>query len=485
MKYKHHIPILLTFLSVCLFFSACNENEDNGVPEISYVRFVGPENADSSFTDVFPGKMIVVIGKNLTDIKRVLINEQEIRFNTNYGTPTNLILTIPSSLKLTGAYPDLKRGLVIETSHGIATYDLHVLSPAPYITRIKTTFPVETGTQVQIYGGNFYEIQRIYFTTAEDDITNAPVSNLVTDYTVNREFNVITFNAPAGLIEEGSLVVECYTDPAFTHFRKFALPPVLTGISSMMPITGTRVKLTGQNFMDITSIKMGDIMVDLSTVEISEANDTLTFTMPNAPQGTCSLALTTMGGTVEIPGFYPLENVVLNFDNIGRFSWGGKASEYKADGTKVPLYSDGKCRCISGEISTYNYWWGQIINNAVYEIPEEFLPAATPTSDLVLQFECFVAKEYGPGPVFRVYLKGNTGHAFTNYRPVSDFSGMTEVGQWMQCSIPLTAFTDEATWGDFLKLSNNGLAFEMTNPSGNGPYNVEFYFDNFRIVPKK
>lgn len=485
MKYKKYIMILLAMLSASILFTACDDDEDVGVPEISYVRFVGPENADSSFTDVLPGKMIVVIGKNLTDIKRVFINNQEVKFNQNYGTANDLIITIPSSLKLTGAYPELERGLRIETSHGIATYDLHVLSPAPYITRIKTTFPVTPGTPLHVYGGNFYEIQRIYFTTAEDHFEDAPVSTLVTDYTVSKDFNEIVFNAPEGLIEEGNLVVECYTQAAATHFRRSALPPILMNVSSMMPVTGTKVKLSGQNLSNIISIKIGNSLVDLSSVETSEANDTVTFIMPEAPQRTCSLILTTMGGTAEIQGFYPLENVVLNFDNIGSFSWGGKCTEFKADGKKIPYFTDGKCRCLSGEIPTYSYWWGQIINNANYEIPESILPGVTPISDLALQFECFVAKEFAIGPVFRIYLKGNTKNAYVNYRPVSDFSGKTELGQWMQCSIPLSSLVQVSTWGDFLKQNNNGLGIEMTNPSGNGPYNLEFYFDNFRIVPMK
>lgn len=208
-------------------------------------------------------------------------------------------------MQLTGANPELKGELRIETSHGIATYSMHVLSPAPYITRVATTFPVETGTPLRIVGGNFYEIQRVYFTTAVDDITNAPVSVEVTDYTVNKNFDEISFNAPAGLIDEGSLVVECYTASAFTPFRRTALPPSISKVSSMMPITGTTVTVLGQNFMDIASITMGNRSVDLSTVTVSEANDMLTFTMPRAPQGTCSLAITTMGGTAEVPGFYP------------------------------------------------------------------------------------------------------------------------------------------------------------------------------------
>ena len=109
----------------------------------------------------------------------------------------------------------------------------------------------------------------------------------------------------------------------------------------MMPITGTTVTVLGQNFMDIASITMGNRSVDLSTVTISEANDVLTFTMPRPPQGTCSLAITTMGGTAEVPGFYPLENIVLNYDDIGSFSWGGFATAITADGSVPPTSPTG------------------------------------------------------------------------------------------------------------------------------------------------
>ena len=65
---------------------------------------------------------------------------------------------------------------------------------------------------------------------------------------------------------------------------------------------------------------------------------------------------------------------------------------------------------------------------------------------------------------------------------MSDFTGKMEIGQWMQCSIPLSALIDEATWGEFQNRGGDELALQMTNPTGNGPYNMELYFDNFRIV---
>lgn len=485
MKYLHFPIVLLTILLACNLLASCNDDEGGGVPVIHHIRLVDPAKADSTFTDVNPGTMIVVIGENLTGVRKVFINDQEVSFNSNYSTPTSLILTIPGDLPLTGANPELKGELRIETTHGIATYSMHVLSPAPYITRVATTFPVESGTPMRIVGGNFYEIQRIYFTTAVDDITNAPVSVEVKEYTVNKTFDAISFNAPAGLIEEGSLVIECYTASAFTPFRRSALPPTITKISSMMPVTGTTVTVLGQNFMDIASITMGNRSVDLSTVTVSEENDRLTFTMPRAPQGTCTFAITTMGGTAELQGFYPVENVVLNYDNIGSFVWGGQAAAVTADGTAAPYFSDGNCYRLSGELPAWNWWWGQLQNTAVWSIDAAFLPAATPTSDLALQFECFVALEYGEGPVFRICLKGNEAHNYTDYRPTSDFTGKMEIGQWMQCSIPLSSLVDEGTWGEFQSRGGEELALQMTNPTGNGPFNMELYFDNFRIVKKK
>ena len=108
MKYIQFPLVLLTILLACNFFTSCNDDEGNGAPVIHHIRLVYPEKADSTFTDVNPGTMIVVIGENLTNVKKVFINEQQISFNSNYGTSTSLILTIPGDLLLTGANPELK-----------------------------------------------------------------------------------------------------------------------------------------------------------------------------------------------------------------------------------------------------------------------------------------------------------------------------------------------------------------------------------------
>ncbi len=42
----------------------------------------------------------------------------------------------------------------------------------------------------------------------------------ITNYEVNNKYSQITLTAPANLLEEGYLVVECYTSSAVTEFKK-------------------------------------------------------------------------------------------------------------------------------------------------------------------------------------------------------------------------------------------------------------------------
>ncbi len=76
MKYIHFPFVLLTILLACNLFTACNDDEGGGVPVIHHIRLVDPEKADSTFTDVNPGTMIVVIGENLNDVRKVFINKK-------------------------------------------------------------------------------------------------------------------------------------------------------------------------------------------------------------------------------------------------------------------------------------------------------------------------------------------------------------------------------------------------------------------------
>lgn len=476
------ILLFVIFASIVITPSCKEEGGTDRIPVIHYLRVTDPALADSTFTDVSPGSMIVVVGENLDGVKKVYINNQEISFNANYGTSTSLIITVPSDedFQLSGPNPDVPSELRIVTDHGVATFSMHVLSPGPVISNISAFYPIEPGDEISLKGENFYEIKRIYFTTDSINVTET-----ITDYSVNSDYSEISFTVPDKLNEKGYIIMECYTSDACIEFVPEGPKAVITGISSTMPIVGSEVRILGKNLIDVSRINInGEFDIFADEIKLSPEYDELSFTMPKAPSKSGKLSVTTISGTFEMEEtFYPKENVILDWDNVGSWVWGGYSQLYNsADGTVPPYISDGNYSGIVGVISANNFWWGQTVNATVWPAAD-VISENTKTSDLELQFECYVAEVF-EGPVLQIQLCGNFNAALSNYVPVSSFTGETEIGSWMQCSIPLSSIVEENTWKDFL---NNGLSTELgvyiTNPTENADVHVEIYFDNFRIVP--
>lgn len=476
------ILFLAIFASIVITPSCKEEGGTDRIPVIHYLRVTDPALADSTFTDVSPGSMIVVVGENLDGVKKVYINNQEISFNANYGTSTSLIITVPSDddFKLSGPNPDVPSELRIVTDHGVATFSMHVLSPGPVISNISAFYPIEPGDEISLKGENFYEIKRIYFTTDSINVTET-----ITDYSVNSDYSEISFTVPDKLNEKGYIIMECYTSDACIEFVPEGPKAVITGISSTMPIVGSEVRILGKNLIDVSRINInGEFDIFADEIKLSPEYDELSFTMPKAPSKSGKLSVTTISGTFEMEEtFYPKENVILDWDNVGSWVWGGYSQLYNsADGTVPPYISDGNYSGIVGVISANNFWWGQTVNATVWPAAD-VISENTKTSDLELQFECYVAEAF-EGPVLQIQLGGNFNAALSNYVPVGSFTGETEIGRWMQCSIPLSSLVEENTWKDFLNIGHSTeLGVYITNPTDNADVHVEIYFDNFRIVP--
>lgn len=481
--------LILPFLTVV----SCQNDDDNAIPVIHYIRVTDPAKADSTFTDVNPGTMIVVVGEHLGGTQKVYINDQEVSFNRNYVTSTSIILTVPSELELTGANSELKGEIRVETDYGVAVYSMHVLSPAPFITRISATYPIETGDKLTVIGGNFYEIQSIYFSIEKPSDDGERPANIqeITDYELTNNYGRITLTVPANVIEQGYLVVECYTSSAVIEFKTTIPEPVVSGISSTMPIVGSLVTIKGQNFIQLSNVNVnGEFDIPAADITVSDDCDELSFILPQAPTHSGKISITAGGGTGELSAvFYPLENVILNYDGIGWYSWGDNNRSVVADGSSAPFVSDGTCYGIVGTISAWSYWWGQCCNGISSWPALTLIPGETPIIDLALQFECFV-KEMDTGAVFQISLGAyNSNGGIENYLPIDSFTGKLETGKWMQCSIPLSQLplnsAVETTYQEFF---NNRTIHELniyaTNPSENADVNVEVYFDNFRIVKK-
>lgn len=441
------VVFLLAILTLSTVASCKDDDGGNNLPVIHYLRLTDPVLADSTFTDVERGTMLAVIGENLDGVIEVYINNQKISFNSTYSTPTSLIITVPydEDFKLTSTNPELQAELRIVTNHGTATFPMHVLSPGPNIFFVSAFYPIEPGDEVTLMGQNFYEIKRIYFSKDSVEVTMP-----ITDYQVSNDYEQITFNMPDKLKEGGYIFVDCYTDEASIEFVPTGPKPAITGISSTMPMPGTEVTIVGKNFINVSNVNInGEFDIPKEDLEISEAMNAITFTMPEAPEHSGNISVTAIGGTAELEGFYP---------------------------------------GIKGTISANNSWWGQIVTTTFWP-GNDIIPDDTPISELELQFECYVTKLFD-GPVLEIQIGGNFDASLKDYVPVSSFTGKTETAEWMQCSIPLESLVAEATWKEFTSRvnenpqdANTQLGIYVRNPSNKNDVSVEFYVDNFRIVP--
>jgi hypothetical protein len=463
---------LLFFMAIAVAFASCEDNgNDGGIPEIQYVRITDPAKADSTFIDAFPGQMIVIVGKNLTGIQKIFINNQEIGFNKNLGTATDIIITIPSDIILKGINPELPDEIRIETDHGSATYRFHVYSPAPVISGISLTYPAAAGEKLRILGSNFYEIQKIVFEGESGK------SIEVSDYTVSKEYNQIEFAIPDG-IEDGLLAVYCYTSTASIEFAVNAKQPIIYSLSQDMPVVGDLAYITGSYFIGVIRLNInGEFDIFRENLEISESADTIYFRLPQAPTKNGVITVSAAGGEASSSFvFYPIENVILNYDGIGWYSWGDNNEPVTADGSKPPYLSTGVCYRLFG-VPENPWWWGNLVNGCVIP-PTSVISASTPIENLRFRFECYMEKPVEPA----WFTVAFNGIEMGDYVPRDIKTGQSVTGKWISCELPLSSFTDAADYGAFAVMGNSEVAIYTKGNPDNMSEMIDIFFDNFRIV---
>lgn len=485
---KNYWLILLCF--VALAIASCNDDDNRGgLPIIHSVRVTDPALVDSTFTDASRGRMVVIQGENLHGVSELYMNDQPVGFNMNYNTSTHLIATIPADLVLVGENSDLKSEIRLITSHGEATFAFHVLAPIPAISRyevVLTETPeglqVVPGQRLDIYGENFYEVARVYLTNINPLAeTNGQQPAVVEEYdmqsfTVADKFTRIIVSMPTTIIPEGYLVVECYSGKSAYGFASSVPAPVITGLSSDMPIPGSTMTIYGRNLLEVISVDVnGEYEIPVSDLIVAATQDKVTFTLPAAPQQAGKIAITTQGGRAEYD-FYPYSNLVIDFDSTTSWWWSWGANERTNEtGNHAPSITSGLSYGVDDVVD--NQWWFGVWNFSGLSYPN-IIPNATPVASIEVRFECYVAIDL-QGTTFRFKL---CDIETSGYAPVDRSTGKTPIGQWFTCVIPLSQFTTETTYGAF-SAKNNGNFSMITSPPSAG-ITVATYFDNFRFMIK-
>ena len=498
-NYKTLFCVAIVCLMQVLFFASCSSDGDkDGQPVITGIRSI--ENPDSLFTDGERWQLIVIMGHHLDGAKEIYINDQKISFNPTYVTSTNIILSIPEKLKLVGEDPSLRPEIRLVTDHGTATYAFHVNSPAPNLISYTADWvgeePLVPGQEFRIKGENFYEVQSLYISEINpyevDEEGNLvepeePVTKYeITEFTVNATFDEITALMPASFPDKGYIVLECYSGPSVIGFRSVKpTPPVIKDISSDMPVWGEPCTIYGKDFDDIVAIVIGkdEITIPAEDISANEDNTQLTFSLPTLPEKGGRLILITEQGRDTVP-FYQKSRVLIDFDNYGRYFWGGTDSSKPVNETTAnnkPANTSGKFQGIEGTTQIENGWWGPLFlgDAQITDIPDD-----TPIEKVEFRYECYMHYPYVEGMdcwfiFFTDTPTPQSQYSFDGYK--DRITGECEQGRWMCCSIPMEKFTSAATFGE-IKQNLTSVYLHVCNPKN--VQDIAVYFDNFRMYVK-
>ncbi len=491
------LAALLANIALLSLASCSDDDNGGGQPVIECVRSTDPELADSTFTDAMVGQMILIQGKNLNNAIHVYINGQDVYFNSNYNTATHLIVTIPAELVTRGEDESVPLEIRIETSHGTATYDFHVISGYPAIDVYKAQLELnengvaemKPGQEVTLLGSTLHEIERIYVA----DLDTVPLFD-ITEFTVNSARTEIDLTMPANEIpDKGLFVVECYAATAYCGFSKSPQKPVLTDISTDMPIPGQRVVIYGKYLTDLTVLNLGgEIDIDVNSVETNENQDKLIFTMPNQLPSDNSNGLITVGtlGGRETLQFYNYSRVYEDFDGHGTqmaYGWGTQ----HFGGNPVWGWTAIPATCpITESAGNFIYfegftsWWDHnlTINS---KVAPTGIDASTPLSDIELRYEVYIQEQFTVAETMTstITVLGKEKAGI----PIADrVTGELMPAQWMSVAVPMSEVApDIATWGDLCTADPGGDNFKIFLAYNTTGDNVIIAYDNFRFYVKQ
>jgi len=527
--------VLLTALLavISLGFTACSDSEGSGYgqPEITGVRVCDPEKADSLFTKSAQGQVIAIIGNNLSAITAVYINDQKVGFSSTMNTDHSVIVTVPTETKgfqLTAFNSDLRDEIRIETTHGTATYAFKVLGAAPVINRIQGTYPRSAGDVLNVFGLNLYSIEKIFFTdvTAEAlDSTKweeVPGNHVdVSDYKIvkqerylnaSQNYEVssqLALTTPSISYDEGTLVVQCSAGTVYIPYTKLPGKPVITSISTDMPIIGTDLIIKGREFVQVESVTYGDVTLTSDDFTVSESEDQITIPFKKKPSEGSGTVLTinTPGGKATSNYFYVTSGLILNFeDGFATDNGWSPNGELKDPATSdaPPFVSDGKYFRIKSSDGGWN-WWATMCyfrkdwSGNSFSLPSfDLIPAETPASKVYLAMEVwdnntdFGEKQY-PFLHYQIQTIGDAAtYQFANFiqadvvyieKPLRAIDNTQPKQQWYRHVLSLNNIDGWAgkTYGDIVKEGINQIRFMHMNWTGD-PSTMDIMFDNVRIV---
>ena len=513
------IRIMLAVAALAALVTVSCSKEDRLPPVITGVRVPDPAYADSLFTQASTWQMIAVLGEHLSNAKNLYINGQDIFFNCTMNTDHSIIVTIPSEedgFELTVWNRDLPDEIRVVTPYGEATYAFKVLAPAASIASFKgEVYPLVAGEAMTVSGSNFLDVERVFFTDkevagmTEDEIRGMSGTEVPYRLTLDRQLDpksktyvtasLMTFDMPSLNYDKGYFVMQTVQNVSYVRFSKLP-PPELFKISSQMPVKGETVTLTGDYFIEVDNVTVGDVVIAGENVTVAPNGLSLSFTMPEAPDAMVStLSVSAIGGTSSME-FYDRTTLLLDFDTMGANVGWAPSCDYpaEADGTVAPFSSSGSYAWFNCNSGAWN-WWGTMLYWRAFDeggddcepFPLPDYPDNTPASKLSFSFEAYNAASWNYS-FLNYYFQCLGGEEFgmdavgwdwdagapTGKTLVND-DGEEILGRWFEVNISLDKF-GFTTYGDFKAKKVNRIRIMQYDWGGNTE-DLLFGIDNIRI----
>lgn len=156
MKNFIKIAILAVAMLPMCFMTSCDKNKGfeltDGVPTIKYIRPQDVAAKDSLLTEAYLSAGLTIVGENLTSIKEMWFNDQQVVLNTSYITANTMLINVPGNIP--GVVTDEIR-MVCKNGEEV-TYPFHVSVPAPVVSSMECEY-VKAGEEAFLYGQYFVD----------------------------------------------------------------------------------------------------------------------------------------------------------------------------------------------------------------------------------------------------------------------------------------------------------------------------------------
>ncbi|MFT4222813.1 glycan-binding surface protein [Dysgonomonas sp.] len=153
-----NILLAIVFTVSVVVFCSCSDDNDNGsTPVVRYVRSINAEASDSIITKAYLGAAIAIIGDNLAGVKEIWFNDQKAKINPVYITDNSILVSIPNDIP-----SEVTDKIRLVTASGAETlFDFGVDVPTPVLNSLKCEYVADG--DIAVINGDFFLEPKVFF----------------------------------------------------------------------------------------------------------------------------------------------------------------------------------------------------------------------------------------------------------------------------------------------------------------------------------